>query len=203
MTRAHLNRPILDAQGNVRLNATIRVFATGTGVPTSVPLFTAPVGPGTKPSLHTASNGVVDFYTEAPQRFDIGIRIGDEPEILFPAVDVLEPSIPADGGTSFATANHTHPGIGTQSNQVDLTQGTGSRTLTDTDSVVFSDGTDVVLTLPDPTTRSGRQYTVKNLNVSPMVLAASGSTIDGSATRTLAQFDSITVISNGTNWGVV
>jgi hypothetical protein len=44
---------------------------------------------------------------------------------------------------------------------------------------------------------------IKNLNVSPAVVSTPAGLIDGDASRTLAQYDVLTVVSDGTNWSVV
>lgn len=216
MARSHLYRPIQDAAGNLRTNARVRVFDPGSNSLTNLTLFAADTGSTQVANVHTAANGIIDFYTDEPARFRIGIKVGDEPETLFENIDCLEPGYSLDdtlGAPSdhshphshaeYAATGHTHPGQGTQANEVSLSSTTINKTLTDADSVVFSDGTDVVLTLPDVTDRAGRTYTIKNLNVSPLTLAGGGATIDGDTDRVLAQYDAITVICNGTNWSVV
>ena len=193
MARAHLYRPIQDAQGNLRPKAVVRVFDASGSSLTSVPLYSGPVGTAVKGSVHTANNGILDFYTDEPQRFRIGIKVGDEPEVIFDAVDVLEPAIPLD----------TALGAGTQSNVVVSEVFTASTTLDAEDHYVFLNGTSLSCGLPSPTDRQGRTYVIKNLNVSPAVVSTPAGLIDGDASRTLAQYDVLTVVSDGTNWSVV
>jgi hypothetical protein len=50
---------------------------------------------------------------------------------------------------------------------------------------------------------AGRNYTIKNLDPSVLTVATAAGLIDGDSTRSLAQYDSLTVTSDGTNWGVV
>lgn len=50
----------------------------------------------------------------------------------------------------------------------------------------------------------GQTFTVKNSGTGLITLATSSSqTIDGSATKTLYRYDSITVASDGANWIVI
>lgn len=205
MPRAHLYRPIQDTQGNLRLQATVRVFDDASTDLTSEPLFTSEVGTSTVPHVFTTNTGIIDFYTDTPKRFRIGVRVGDEPEVLFDGVDTLDPSSSAAstlGGhpASFFYSPDNPPPGGT----VTLLQPTSSNTtLTDNDSVVFVDQPDAMVALPSAVGRSGHEYTIKNLNATNLTVTSGGGTIDGDTQRVLAQYDALTVISNGTFWGVV
>lgn len=94
-------------------------------------------------------------------------------------------------------APHTH-GSG-----INLTQTTGNRTLVASDSVVFFNGANLTATLPAMSGTTGRQHTIKNLNATVLTVAVTDGTIDGDTSRVLAQYDSLTVVSDGTNWGVI
>lgn len=79
-------------------------------------------------------------------------------------------------------------------------------TLTETDSTILATGT-TTITLPSASSITGRMYTVKKTDsagTSITVATTSSQTIDGSTTYTLsAQYQSITVQSDGTNWIVI
>jgi hypothetical protein len=209
--RAHLNRPILDDQGNLRLSATVRVLDAGTINLTATPLFVADTGTATKASTFTVSNGIIDIYTDAPSRFRIGIKVGDEPEVFFEDVDVLEPPGADVDSTDAATLqghpasffySSTNPPPGSAGQGAFAIQ-TANYTLTSTDGTVFMSGTNLTATLPTPVGVAGRNYTIKNLDPSVLTVATAAGLIDGDSTRSLAQYDSLTVTSDGTNWGVV
>lgn len=74
-----------------------------------------------------------------------------------------------------------------------------------TDDVVFFNGATLTATLPAATVASslGVQFTVKNINATNLTVATVAGLIDGQTTRTLAQYDALTVVSDGTNWGVI
>lgn len=71
----------------------------------------------------------------------------------------------------------------------------------DDDNVVTFDGVGLTATLPSAASKDGRVFTVKNLNASPLTIATtSAQTIDGAAPGTLAQWEKLTVQSDGSNW---
>lgn len=193
MARSHLYRPIQDAQGNLRRNAIVRVFDAGLGTLTSVPLYASNVGNVVKPAVHTVPNGIIDIYTDEPQRFRIGIKVGDEPEVLFDNVDVLEPSLPLDAAI----------GIGTQNNVAKVDVFTATTTLTGFNHHVLFNGTDLSCVLPSPGDRLGRTFVIKNLHTTPLAVSGPVGLIDGDASRTLGQYDVLAIISDGENWSVV
>ena len=85
---------------------------------------------------------------------------------------------------------------------------TSAYTITATDSVILANATSgaVTITLPTAASISGRQYTVKKIDaVNNVTLATTSSqTIDGSTTQVItSQYDSITVVSDGTNWHII
>jgi hypothetical protein len=58
-----------------------------------------------------------------------------------------------------------------------------------------------IVTLPDATGLAGQMFAVKNSGAGTITLAAaSGQTIDGSATKTLIQWDNRVVMSTGAGW---
>jgi len=81
---------------------------------------------------------------------------------------------------------------------------TAARTLDATDHVISADGTFNV-TLPTAVGITGRQYKIKNIGTGTITVATTSSqTIDGVATYELvAQYESVTVVSNNANWLII
>jgi len=76
--------------------------------------------------------------------------------------------------------------------------------------IINANSGDVTLTLPSAATYTSRRYTIMRIDTyqhsssyKAMVVAASGETINGMGLVNLANFDSITVQSNGTNWVII
>jgi hypothetical protein len=80
---------------------------------------------------------------------------------------------------------------------------TADYTLTNADSVVFFSGVTLTATLPTPVGRTGRMFTIKNLDSTALTVTPLVGTIDGDASRTLAQYAVLRVVADGANWGVV
>ena len=60
------------------------------------------------------------------------------------------------------------------------------------------------ITLPSATGAYGMFFVIKNSANTTVVLATTGGqTIDGASTQTLTQYQSLTVVSNGTNWIII
>jgi len=75
-----------------------------------------------------------------------------------------------------------------------------------TDDVVFANAAGITVTLPRADfAEAGREYLVKNISAGSVTVdvAASGGTIDGAASVTLAAAEALAVISTGTNFGRV
>jgi hypothetical protein len=57
------------------------------------------------------------------------------------------------------------------------------------------------LTLPTAASTPGMYFVIKNSGAGTVTLATTGGqTIDGASTQSLTQYQSLTVVSNGTNW---
>ena len=57
------------------------------------------------------------------------------------------------------------------------------------------------ITQPSATGAYGMYFVIKNTGAGTATLAAkSGQTIDGASTQSITQYQSLTVVSNGTNW---
>lgn len=97
MTRAHISKPILDSAGNVRAGASVRVLQPGITTAYAGILYAANQGSATRTNPFIATNGVVDFYLDTPDRVRLGVTVGMEAEVFFEDVDVLEPATPGGG----------------------------------------------------------------------------------------------------------
>jgi hypothetical protein len=84
---------------------------------------------------------------------------------------------------------------------------TGTATLASSISNVFAyaNSSAYTITLPDATANSGKRFTIKKCDTTGNIITLSSSNgIDGGTTRTLVNpYDSITVISDGTQWFIV
>jgi hypothetical protein len=92
-----------------------------------------------------------------------------------------------------------------RSSHAATTRTTGSTgSITDADTVVLVTATSTQ-TLPTPVGRAGRGFTIKNTATSTTVtLATAAGLIDGVSTQTIAaQYDSLTVVSDGSNWSII
>lgn len=83
---------------------------------------------------------------------------------------------------------------------------TGPYTLTATDSIVISNYTNGIMTLPTAVGATGRVYWVKNVAASTATVKSVGGTIDGVAGSTgvsLVTYQTLTFVSDGTNWFLI
>lgn len=78
-------------------------------------------------------------------------------------------------------------------------------TLNDDNHVLNCTANTFTVTLPTAGAgRTGKQYIIKNSGTGIITVDPNGAeTIDGDATITLNQYESITIISNGTNWMII
>lgn len=84
---------------------------------------------------------------------------------------------------------------------------TGSTyTVTDEDGIILADATSNTIAITLPRTVKERLVSVKKLdNINNVTIQTSGSeTIDGAATKVLStQYDSVTLICDGSNWWII
>ncbi len=75
----------------------------------------------------------------------------------------------------------------------------------DTDDIILLTATGLTVTLPDATTRAGKVYTIKlTASGSGNIVTTSSQHIDaGTAWSLAAQYNSVTVVSDGTQWWAV
>lgn len=77
-------------------------------------------------------------------------------------------------------------------------------TLTTSDHIVVATSGTWTATLPTAASIAGTEYIIKNSGSGIITVDPAGTeTIDGSTTIDLAQYDSLTVVSDGTNWVIV
>jgi len=81
---------------------------------------------------------------------------------------------------------------------------TTTYTIATSDDIVICTSGTFTVTLPTAVSATGDMYRVKNSGAGVITLDGNGAqTIDGAANHVLNQFDSLTVVSDGTNWVVV
>lgn len=80
---------------------------------------------------------------------------------------------------------------------------TGNYTMAAADYLIITNAAAVTITVPAAAANTGREVIVKNRHTSSSTVVTAGGTIDGSATKSLAQWASVHLISDGTNWYVV
>lgn len=69
------------------------------------------------------------------------------------------------------------------------------------DHLVVGNGASLTMTLPSAATSgAGKVFRLKNIHSSALTVASASGTIDGAATKSLAQWASATYVSNGTVW---
>lgn len=78
---------------------------------------------------------------------------------------------------------------------------TASYALALTDQLVVGNGASITLTLPSAVTAgAGKTFRLKNVHSSALTVASAAGTIDGAATKSLAQWASATYVSTGAVW---
>lgn len=81
---------------------------------------------------------------------------------------------------------------------------TTNYTTTAADDVIIGNGTSLTITLLSAATAgNGKVFRVKNKAATALTVASAGGTIDGVATKSLAQWASLAAVSDGTNWFVI
>lgn len=108
---------------------------------------------------------------------------------------------------TFRARAEFRPGLarGTEYDSVQTVTKSAAYTIGEDDDVILVTGT-TTITLPAPSTEIDRSdYTIKRTGTDTVTIAtADSATIDGSSSITLdAQYASITVVSDGTNWHIM
>jgi len=76
-----------------------------------------------------------------------------------------------------------------------------SYTLTVSDQIIVANGSGITLTIPDASTiTSGRSFKLVNIGAAAATVVAATGNIDSSASISLAQYDALEVVSNGSVW---
>jgi hypothetical protein len=85
-----------------------------------------------------------------------------------------------------------------------ITNISGAATLTVTNHIVNCTANTFTIDLPTAVGISGQEYIIKNSGSGTITIDPNGTeTIDGAASISLGQFDSVTIISTGTNWIII
>lgn len=96
-------------------------------------------------------------------------------------------------------------GSTTATTTLPLTNQTGAYTIDNTDCVVNCTANTFTVTLPTAVGIAGQYFIIKNSGTGVITVDGDGSeTIDGLANKILSvQYQSITVLSDGTNWNII
>lgn len=102
MARAHLFRPITDREGNLLYNATVTVREVDYSIPIGQPLYADSTGEDVLENPLTATNGVIDFWLDVPQRMSILVQHDRVSDILVyldappPPEEIVSSSVPLE-----------------------------------------------------------------------------------------------------------
>lgn len=180
---------------------------------------TAPIKLTSGTLLTTPEAGAVEFLTD---RYYVTQTTSTTRKVLA----AFDDSSGATGDVYYrdSSGNFVRLGIGSSNQVLSIVSGlpswkqaifavstqTGTTyTITSTDTVVIADATsnNVTVTLPTASTVTGYRYYVKRKDgtANTVSVARSGSdTIDGATSQTLtAQYTSVTVVSDGSNWYII
>jgi hypothetical protein len=118
--------------------------------------------------------------------------------------------------TVCAMASHAQVGIGTTTpnSTLDIQGSLAAKTTISTSTsntlgsefvFIYTGGSAATVTLPNAASITGRMYTIKNSGSSTLTVnTTSSEQIDGATTYVMAsQYQTISVVSNGTNWNII
>ena len=185
-------------------NKPLQVNSGGTAVESASDTGSGAIVRATSPTIssptisgHATIEGVTPTGATGTGKF----VFGTSPTITSPTI--ISPTI-----TSLSLTSPTISGNFNMS----VTTITSSTTAEDyTTYIINAYSGNVTLTLPNASTYTSRRYTIMRIDTyqhpswsyKAMVVAASGETINGMGLVNLANFDSITVQSNGSNWVII
>ncbi|MFI0967053.1 hypothetical protein ACH4S8_37565 [Streptomyces sp. NPDC021080] len=82
MARAHIMRPIIGENGDLLYGAQVTVREAGLSVPLAQTLYAGPTGTQHLPNPYIATNGVIDFWLDEPQRTSVLVQRDGSSDIL-------------------------------------------------------------------------------------------------------------------------
>lgn len=74
MARAHCYKPVTDGAGNLLSDVTVTVFEAARSQVLEQQMFTTPSGAGALSNPFAATNGIINFYLETPQRVRLSVK---------------------------------------------------------------------------------------------------------------------------------
>lgn len=160
----------------------------------------------------TNDTAVAKFCTWTGDTHDIWVATGATLSVYschYTSVDEDGTLTPLAGDRGGVGANNTWTGTNTfnglttfgASINLPYAAKTATYTITSSDYLIDCTANTFTVTLPTAASIAGRVYSVKNSGAGTITLDGDGAeTIDGSTTKTLAQYDNVLVMSNGTNW---
>jgi len=102
VARAHLFRPITDREGNLLYNAAVTVREVNYSVAIGQPLYAGPTGDDQLANPFTATNGVIDFWLDTPQRMSVLVEHESVDDILVyldappPPEEIVSSTVPME-----------------------------------------------------------------------------------------------------------
>lgn len=88
MAREHLQKPLQDIEGNLLLDAMVRLLDPTTHAPIPETIYSAATGTDTRAQPFSAEGGVLDVYLDRPRTVDVGVTVPGAPEFVIHNVDI-------------------------------------------------------------------------------------------------------------------
>lgn len=113
-------------------------------------------------------------------------------------------SIQTDGGIGVVKDVYVGGELMSTSRKITYSAQTTTYAILTTDHMINATSGTFTATLPTAASNTGKTFIIKNSGTGVLTLATTSSqTIDGATTRTMNEHDSVTVVSNGSNWVVI
>ena len=169
---------------------------------------------GSATSLKFTTSGANRWLLQKTNTAESGANAGsdlvlyardDSGNAIGTALSITRSTMAATFGGSVTAASFSTTGTTTTAGiKRALVTKTAAYTLTTSDNIVVATTGTWNATLPTAVSAAGTEYIIKNSGTGTITVdTTSSQTIDGSLTVALAQYDSLTVVSDGTNWVIV
>lgn len=90
--RAHYQRALMDAQGNLLAGSSVRLLDPATGLPITDPIYADAHADMLYPNPFVTVDGIINFYLQDPRRVNIGIlQPGSVTEFVAVNMDLFAP----------------------------------------------------------------------------------------------------------------
>lgn len=123
MSRAHLQRPITDTQGNIVPNTHVSIYENGSTQLLGQQLWATALGSGQIANPFTTSDGKIQFWLDRPQSVRIGLTVPGSTETVIDDVQVqVAPENLVQAVQGFQIVNQPTAGYFLQAGQTGLAQ---------------------------------------------------------------------------------